>query len=231
MSWIAFTLVGLYVLFGGIGLSNLRPGTPLTDPESLAMILFGLSAVVMFAVGIRAHLRFDRNSAAILGPDPQVVITADRLRSALFAIALILAVPEEIFTAHASTQPLTWGMAPALAYFAVRALRKASKPATLAVIGPEGIAAPQVWMGTIRWQDLADIHVGRTETTSRLRLSMSCLALIFREGASTPQRVNPSKPFDAHLALGNFMLMPSWIDLSLDDAINGLNLRLERHRE
>ena len=150
----------------------------------------------------------------------------DRLPSGLFSAALVLAEPQLILRALAPN----WIMALVLAYFAVKALRKVFEPGAVAVIDSEGIAAPEIWLGTVRWENLDDIRLDRTAPIGRLQKRIQCLAFVFREGLSAPQRVVPSRKFDEHLALGTFLLMPSWIGFSLEDAVRGLKIRLERYQ-
>jgi hypothetical protein len=230
MTWIVLGLAFFYVIFGGDGLSGLSRGATLGDPVAWCMLLFGVSAVVMLAAGIRTRSRFRRNGAAVLSDAEHVVISGDRVRSGLFSLALALAVPQLVFRGLATMHWYTIGMAFALAYFAVQALRRALQPTTLAVLDLEGITAPQIWLGTIRWDSLDDIRVGQTAPLPRSAMRLDCLALVFREGLSAPQRVAPSRSFDEHLGLGIFMLAPSWLGLNMDDAISGLNGWLERSR-
>ena len=68
MKWAVGAIAIFYVVFGGDGLADLPPGTSPTDPATLCLILFGLSAVVMLAAGVRTRLRFRHNGAAVLGP-------------------------------------------------------------------------------------------------------------------------------------------------------------------
>jgi len=230
MIWTVIAITILYVTFGGDGLSHLPPNTLLSSPPSLCLILFGLSAVVMLAAGVRTRFRFQRNGAAVLSDALRVVIKTDRVRNGLFAAALALAEPQLVLRALTSPRWYPVITAVALVYFAVKALRKAFKPAVLAILDTEGIAAPEIWLGRMRWNDLEDIRVGQSAPIGRAVKRIKCLALVFREGCSTPQRVAPSNNFDEHLALGTFMLMPSWIGLTFDDAVCGLNGWLERSR-
>jgi hypothetical protein len=221
----------LYVVFGIEGLEQLRPDAGPWDPDGLCMVLYGLSAVVMMVVGVRNHLRFERNGAALLSTDARVVIASDRWRSLLFGVALALAEPQLVRMGFVAPRGYGWIiMALILAFFAVKALMKAAKPLTLAIIDSDGIEAPENWQGRIRWQDLQEIRTDRAETSARLTLRMQCLAFVFNESVSPPQRIAPSASFDAHLSLGIFMMMPSWIGLSLADAVDGFNARLERSR-
>ena len=227
MTWVVGSIALFYVIAGYDGLSHLPHG----DPASLCMILFGVSAVVMLAAGVRTRFRFKRNGAAVLSDAWRVVITTDRLRSGLFAAALALAEPQLVLRTLTFSRWYDGVMALAVAYYAVNALRKAFKPATtLAILDKDGIKAPEIWLGSIHWSDLEDIRIGQTAPIGRAAKRLECLALVFREGCSVPQRVAPSKNFDEHLPLGTFMLMPAWLGLSFDDAISGLNGWLERAR-
>jgi hypothetical protein len=179
----------LYVIFGIEGLEQLRPEAGPWDPDGLCMLLYGLSALVMLAVGVRNRLRFERNSSALQSADARVVLTTDRWRDLLFAMALALAEPQLIRMAFTTARGYTWAIkALGLAFFAVKALIKVAKPKTLAVIDGEGIEAPAIWRSRIHWQDLEDIRIDRTVASARTEMRMRCLAFVFREGLSTPQR-------------------------------------------